>query len=163
MSLIKTIGSLFGGDGLGGKIIDGIKEYFPPKATPEEAARLEMAIRQNAHQIELQVADQQLEQQKEFNDRISELEGTAKDLQQFGWIGKIVIFLRGVQRPMWGYMVAYMDIMVYSGKWTIEKGTQLESSFWIINFLVLGFLFGERAIKNIIPLVATYLKSSKKE
>lgn len=55
-----------------------------------------------------------------------------------------------------------MDFMVFSGAWKIDEfvkivgnntiGTNIESAFWMINFLVLGFLFGERAMKNVLPL-----------
>ena len=32
-------------------------------------------------------------------------------------------------------------------------GLDVQSVFWVINFLVLGFLFGERAMRNILPLL----------
>ena len=79
-----------------------------------------------------------------------------------GWLGRIVIFLRGAQRPIWGYFVLVMDIMVFSGRWNLVKLAEqtktasmvdIQSAFWIINFLVLGFLFGERAVKNVMPLL----------
>ena len=46
-----------------------------------------------------------------------------------------------------------MNYMVFSKTWDLSSNQQLESAFWIINFLVLGFLFGERAVKNVAPMV----------
>jgi len=163
MSFFKSLTNFFGGNaaGLGGKIIDTIKDYFPAKLTEPEKADLQLKIQQAAHKIELGLSQQALKADQEFNDRIKQLEGTASDLTQFGWVGRVIVFLRGAQRPVWGYLVAVMDVMVFSKKWEIETGTQMESAFWIINFLVLGFLFGERAIKNIIPLVSEYLSKKK--
>ncbi len=162
MDILKAIQNIFTGDGgIGGKIIDGVKDYFPPKLDEAEKANLKIKIQESAHQIEIQLTEQALKADQEFNDRIKQLEGTAADLTQFGWIGRIVVFLRGAQRPLWGFSVMYMDFMVFSNRWILNDGSQKENAFWIINFLVLGFLFGERAIKNIIPLVSTYLKKSK--
>jgi len=97
----------------------------------------------------------------QFNKRIAEQEGTAKDLLQLPVIGRIMIFFRGAQRPVWGFGVLYFDFQVFSSVWTIPAGT-MESAFWIINFLVLGFLFGERAVKNVLPLVTQFLASKVK-
>ena len=121
--------------------------------TKEEKENLKRAMTKLLHDQEMEIQRFTLEAEQEFNTRIRELEGTASDLKQFGWIGKIVLFLRGLQRPLWGYGVVYMDFMVFSGKWNIEEDSQMQSAFWIINFLVLGFLFGERAIKNVAPLI----------
>jgi hypothetical protein len=124
--------------------------------------KLEEAIRQTARQHELQLVALAQQEQQAFDDRIKEMEGTAKDLQQFGWLGKIVIFLRGMQRPLWGFFVLYLDYMVFIGnKWPTvgmqqgpeNVGLDFKSAFWIINFLVLGFLFGERAMRNVLPLI----------
>ncbi len=94
----------------------------------------------------------------ELNERIAELEGTAKDLLALPIIGRVMVFLRGSQRPTWGFGVLYFDFMIFSEQWQLMEGTQ-ESAFWIINFLVLGFLFGERAVKNILPLVTQFLST----
>lgn len=98
------------------------------------------------------------EAQAEFNKRIAELEGTASDLTKFGLLGRLVVFVRGCQRPVWGFATLYMDFMWFSGRWA-ELSQQQESAFWIINLLVLGFLFGERAIKNLMPLITTMIEA----
>lgn len=84
---------------------------------------------------------------------VKDMDGTIGDLDQACWMGRIVMFLRGAQRPIWGYFVGFIDFMVFSKKWDIVGNQQMESAFWVINFLVLGFLFGEQVIKNVVPLV----------
>lgn len=123
-----------------------------------EKEKLKQELIKVLHNQEMELQRLILEADKEFNDRIKSLEGTAADLKQFGWIGKIVIFLRGLQRPLWGYAIIFMDYMVFSGTWALDPDDKTKSSaFWIINFLVLGFLFGERAVKNVAPLVEKFL------
>lgn len=162
MSLFSKITNFLSG-GIGEKIVDTVKEYFPPKLTEAERMRIEEAIRQSARHHELQLIDLAQKEQQEFDQRVRDLEGTAKDLQQFGWIGKIVIFLRGLQRPIWGFFVLILDYNIFSGNWkfsdmqTVKEAAEsvpldLQSAFWVINFLVLGFLFGERAMRNVVPL-----------
>jgi len=148
---------------LGGKIVDAVAGQFPDKLSDKQKADIQLTV-DNAlreHEIKLLALAQQEDQR--FNDRIKDMEGTANDLLVAGWIGKLVILLRGAQRPIWGYFVLYMDFMVFSGAWNIvspisdiEKvtdGLNLVSAFWVINFLVLGFLFGERAMRNVLPII----------
>lgn len=151
MSFLSKVTNFLTG-GLGEKIVDGIQAYFPPDMTPEQKAKLELAIQKQSHEREVELLSIAAEQDAEFNSRIKDLEGTAKDLTQFGWLGRIVVFLRGCQRPAWGVLVMYMDIMWFSGKWD-GMTDQQESALWVINLLVLGFLFGERAVKNVMPLI----------
>jgi hypothetical protein len=42
--------------------------------------------------------------------------------------------------------------MWFMGRWQLSEAQ--ESALWVINFLVLGFLFGERAVQNVAPLIA---------
>lgn len=156
----KVVDFLSGG--VGEKIIDAVQDYFPAKLSEGERMKLEEAIRKAARKHELKLIElAQLEQQA-FDDRIKEMEGTAKDLQQFGVFGQLVVLLRGMQRPIWGFFVLYLDYAVFiQNKWPtvdIDKtasqvGLDFQSAFWIINFLVLGFLFGERAMRNVLPLI----------
>jgi len=143
---------------LGSNVIDKVANVVDRfVTTKEEKELLKIEMQKILHLQEMEGQKFALEAEHEFNNRIKELEGTAKDLQQFGWIGRIVIFFRGLQRPLWGYGVAYMDVMVFSGKWMLED-QEIKSAFWVINFLVLGFLFGERAIKNVAPLIKEIIK-----
>jgi len=45
------------------------------------------------------------------------------------------------------------------GRWQLSE--QQESALWVINFLVLGFLFGERAVQNVAPLITDLLEKRK--
>ena len=162
MSFFSAITNFLTG-GLGGKIADKVMAQFPDKLSEADQAAIRAAVVQATREHELKLLELAREQDEEFNTRIKEMEGTAKDLQQFGLFGKIIVFLRGAQRPIWGYTVMLMDVMVFSGKWNLAElsqtvgnttvGTNIESAFWLINFLVLGFLFGERAMKNVLPLM----------
>ena len=165
MSWIKDLlKSVTTGDGLATKLIDTVSGYIPSK---EDKARLEIEIRGIAHnqELELQKAEleaknAELEEVKELNTRIKDLEGTAKDLLQAGWIGRVVLFLRGTQRPVWNYSALYVTIMYFTGNLDLtEEGEKL---LYVIDFLVLGFLFGERAAKNVAPLIKDMMQSKKK-
>lgn len=169
----KLIDFLFGG--IGSKIVDKVLAQFPDKMDEKEKAELESTILKTTKEYELQLiklAHEEeklaLEEIKLFQDRIRNMEGTAKDLQQFGLIGKIIVFLRGCMRPIWCFAVLYGDYMVFSGNWNpaaIETKANtmmnLEAAFWIINFLVLGFLFGERAVRNAVPVFKEYQEAKK--
>lgn len=165
MSFLSKIGDFLTG-GLGNKIAETVKEYFPPDLTPQQKAKIQAGIRKSTQQHEQELkrlaieADEvQLQKQKEFNERIEKMEGTASDLTQFGWLGRIVLFLRGMQRPFWGFATFYLD-----ARWMFsveEFSERQELALVLINVLVLTFLFGERAIKNIAPLIARIMESRK--
>lgn len=161
MSFFTKIMNIVSG-GVGEKIVDTVKEYFPPSLSEGERMKLEEAIRKSAREHEETLLKLAQEEQAQFDQRIREMEGTAKDLEQFGVVGKIIVFLRGLQRPIWGFFVLYLDYQVFiRNKWpdvAMTQGAQangldFQSAFWIINFLVLGFLFGERAMRNVLPLL----------
>jgi hypothetical protein len=156
MSFISEVTD-FLSDGLGGQIANTVKAYFPPSMTEAEKVDLELRIEDAVHKKTTELLKLAHEERAQFNEQIKSHEGTAKDLQQFGWIGKLIVFLRGCQRPVWGYLTLYMDIMWFSGKWS-GLTQQQESALWVVNILVLGFLFGERAIKNVMPVITEMMK-----
>ena len=158
-NLLAKAADFFSG-GLGSAIVDGVKSYFPPSMSDQEKAELSERINREANIQANEAARIVNEERAEFNQRIQDMEGTASDLKSIPFFGPIVIFLRGCQRPVWGYATLYMDFMVFSGRWKALSEMQ-ESALWVINLLVLGFLFGERAVKNIMPLVAQYFKGGK--
>lgn len=84
------------------------------------------------------------------------MEGTATDLRAVPVIGPIMLFMRGAQRPVWGVATMWADAMWFSGKWG-ALSQQQESALWLINMLVLSFLFGERAVSNLAPLVSEFM------
>lgn len=158
MSNLLTKAADFFSGGLGTAIVDTVKDYFPPSMSDLEKAELSMRINEAANKQANEAARIVNEERAEFNNRIKEMEGTANDLKAIPWFGTIILFLRGCQRPTWGFATLYIDFMVFSGSWTSLTETQ-ESALWIINLLVLGFLFGERAIKNLAPMIERMIKA----
>ena len=98
--------------------------------------------------------------ERQVTERISLLEGTATDLRSVPIIGPIMLFMRGAQRPVWGFAVLYADMMWFSGKWGVMTPQQ-ESALWVINLLVLGFIFGERAVANLAPVISDMMSRRK--
>ena len=156
MSVFSKILEFVSG-GMGEKIVETIQGQLPPRLSQEDKKKIEEAVRQAARQHEVQLLTLAQEEQLEFNNRVRDLEGTAKDLNSSGIFGRVIIFMRGAQRPIWGYFVLFLDFMVFSGKWEMAGksvgGLDMVNVFWVINLLVLGFLFGERAVRNIAPLI----------
>jgi len=154
--LTKTVDFLSGG--IGSSIVDAVKSYYPPSMSESEKSELSFRIEQSVQKQANDAARIANEERAEFNERIKSMEGTANDLKSIPIIGHIVIFLRGCQRPVWGYATLYIDFMVFSGAWNDLSDTQ-ESALWVINLLVLGFLFGERAVKNVSPIIERLIKT----
>lgn len=159
-------GSTGAASSAGQAVIDGIRAYFPPKLSDAEKAQIESAALAATRANDLKLIGLVQDEQREFDQQIKDMEGTAADLKQAGWPGRVILFLRGAQRPIWGFFVMVLDFMVFSGKWklatlTAAAGLDVTSAFWVINFLVLGFLFGERAAKNVLPLLGPMIQKGK--
>ena len=155
MSIFEKIASFFTGGAIK-TISDVVMAYLPPDMSPEKKAEIQLAVaaqEANNKQAMLTIA---YEMDKELNKRISDLEGTASDLKSIPIIGSILLFLRGAQRPVWGFATIYLDYQVFSKGWSFDIGSQAGSAFYIINILVLGFLFGERAIQNVMPYISQF-------
>lgn len=162
MSFFDGLANLFtgGASGLASTVVDTIKDYFPPDMSDEKKAQLKLELEKLELQKQSEVNKAINEAETAMNERIAQHEGTAKDLMQLPVIGRVVIFLRGCQRPIWGFATMYCDFMWMSGGWPAMTDKQ-ESTLWVVNFLVLGFLFGERAVKNVMPLVLQYVNKGK--
>lgn len=142
-------------DFLGGSIFKEIKEgimaYFPPDMTPQQKAELEIKVQELLHKKQIEANNALQDAAKQLDERIAEQEGTARDLKNVPLFGHLILFLRGAQRPTWGFATMWMDF-----KWFFEDRTfteQEQTAMIVINILVLGFLFGERTIKNLEPLI----------
>lgn len=159
MSLLGKVASFFTGEPVR-EVANLVKEYWPPDISPKEKAELEMRLTQLAAERDVAGHRARLESEQALTSRIAQLEGTAQDLRAIPFIGPSVIFLRGLQRLIWGYTTLWCDFMWFSGAWELEQ--RQESALWIINFLVLGFLFGERALQNLMPLITEMLKQKNK-
>ncbi len=135
-------------------IADTVKAYFPPSMSDKEKSELSLKISEAQNRHDLTILDMANKGDAEFNTRIKEMEGTASDLKTIPVIGAVIIFLRGLQRPVWGFATLYLDFKSFSGDWTLTE--KQDVALIVINLLVLGFLFGERALKNVAPLINTY-------
>ncbi len=143
-------------DFVGGGLFKEIKEtamaYFPPDMSPQQRAEAELAIERVAMDKQMQANKILTESAAQLDKRIAEQEGTAKDLLALPIIGRVMLFFRGIQRPVWGFGTLYIDY-----RWFFDASAnfseQQELALTVINLLVLGFLFGERAVKNLEPLI----------
>ncbi len=162
MKIIAKIGELLSG-GLGSKIVDTVKDYFPPSMSDEQKAEVKFRIMEASHQHEIAIYEAAMEAEIQLTNRIKDLEGTAKDLKGIPIIGPAMLFMRGCQRPIFGFFTLLMDYCVFSGIWVIAEGSRLESAFLAINILVLGFLFGERAVRNVLPMLERYTGKGSRE
>lgn len=127
------------------------KVYFPPDMTPEKEAEVKLKFAQADHSRDMEVMQVVNAETAEFNQRIKDMEGTAKDLLGVPLLGTIILFLRGCQRPIWGFFTIYMDWKIFANEWVTND--MQDKMAIVINVLVLGFLFGERAVKNLMPLI----------
>lgn len=169
MSLLTKITNVLGGS-IFGEVKDLLTEYFPPDMSPEKKAELSERIARLELEKQLALHSVAADAEKTLNHRIAEQEGTASDLLQVPILGRIVLFLRGVQRPAWGFFVMHLDyqwfitpsMKVISGETVAAFTEQQQTALIVINVLVLGFLFGERTVKNLEPLITkVFGKTSK--
>ena len=150
MKILSEITNFVGGS-LFKEIKEGLMSYFPPSMTQQERAEVELKLQSFLHDKQMDAHRILNDSANQLNKRIAEQEGTASDLKAIPILGSVIIFLRGVQRPLWGFATLYMD-----NKWFFGEGNfddQQQTAMIVINILVLGFLFGERAIKNLEPLI----------
>ena len=150
MNFLKTLGDFIGG-GLFKELKEGVMAYFPPDMNPLQKAEAELQIQDMLFKKQMEANRVLDNAASELNKRIGEQEGTASDLKTIPILGHVIIFLRGLQRPLWGFGTMLMDY-----KWFFCGGTftdQQQTAMIVINVLVLGFLFGERTIKNLEPLI----------
>ena len=61
--------------------------------------------------------------------------------------------MRGMFRPAFSYMTMYIDFVYFTTN-TSGWSEQQQTLLLAMNLLVLVFFFGERAMKNIMPLIA---------
>jgi len=151
MSIHSKITHFVGG-GLFKEVKETVLAYLPPAMTPQPKAEVSLAIDKIEMEKQQQANEILLDASKQLDKRIGEQEGTAKDLLALPFIGRLVLFSRGVQRPVWGFGTFYLDY-----RWFFDASAkfsdQQELALTLINLLVLGFLFGERTVKNLEPLI----------
>ena len=156
MSIFDKLTEIVGGS-LFREVKETVMAYWPPEASPEQRAQMEIKLAEISAAKTLAANMAIAEAERGLTDRIATLEGTASDLRAIPVVGALVLFLRGLQRPVWGYATLYGDAMWFMGKWTLSE--QQESAMWVINALVLGFLFGERAVQNLTPFITEMMQA----
>lgn len=142
--------------GIASTAMTAIEKYFPPSMSEQDKANVQLALDNMELQKAVQVQAQISAAEKEVDDRIAMYEGSASDLKGIPYLGAFMLFLRGSQRPVWGFVVMYLDYGVFSGMWKLTDPV-VSNAFWILNFLVLGFLFGERAVMNVMPFITNMI------
>lgn len=130
------------------------------QADPNLALQFQKAVLDQKVQLE-QIAAQRAkddaaadnEGDKILTERIALLEGTASDLKGIPIAGPIMLFLRGSQRIVIGYGTAWLDYLWLTGG-VGTLGDMQQRLLFTASLLVFAVLFGERAIKNVAPLIA---------
>ena len=150
MSMLGKLTDFVGGS-LFKEIKEGVMAYFPPDMSPQQKAEAELNIERVLHDKQVEANRQLAEASASLDKRIAEQEGTAQDLKTIPIIGTLVIFARGCQRPLWGFACLWFDWLWFIGEMTLNE--KQSTAMIIINVVVLGFLFGERTIKNLEPLI----------
>ncbi|MCI5223362.1 MAG: hypothetical protein D3924_11980 [Candidatus Electrothrix sp. AR4] len=154
--LSKTINEL-SSEKIAADFITTLPESLSDQDRKEIAPKIENILAQKI--CALKIA--KLEVENEVEEKFEKAVQTTKDLEKVPIFGPIGLFIRGMQRPIWGFALLYIDLKILSGAWPLIQtlpqdavtSTSAESTFWLINLLVLGFLFGERAVKNVMPMI----------
>ena len=150
MKLLSKLTSFVGGS-LFKELKETITQYFPPDITPLQRAELECRMTEFLHQKELEANRILNDAAAQLDKRIAEQEGTAQDLKGVPIVGTLVLFLRGLQRPVWGFFTMWLDFHWFTTSPGYDE--QQQTALMVVNTLVLGFLFGERTLKNLEPLI----------
>ena len=142
------------------EIKEGVMSYFPPDMSPQQKAEASLNIERMLMEKQAQTNKFLQDSATQLDKRIADQEGTAKDLKTIPILGPLILFARGAQRPVWGFATLWMD-----AKWFFEVGLtfseQQQTALIVINVLVLGFLFGERAVQNLTPMIVQVFGKKK--
>ena len=158
MSILTKITDFVGGS-LFKEIKEGVMSYFPPDMSPQQKAEAELNVERFLMEKQAQANDALRQSAAQLDKRIAEQEGTAADLKTIPILGHIVLFARGAQRPVWGFATLWMDTQWFFGSYTFDE--QQQTALIVINTLVLGFLFGERAVQNLTPMIVQVFAKKK--
>jgi hypothetical protein len=150
MKFLKAIGSFLSGDFVG-NAMEFVNKRWPPDMSEQQKAQMEMVLEDMLHRKKMELAEAARQDESAFNERTIAMEGTAKDLSAIPYVGALIIFMRGAFRPLFSYATLYFDWLYFSGGFTFTD--RQETLLLAINLLVLVFFFGERAMKNVMPLI----------
>lgn len=136
-------------------------------SSPELSLQYGKALLDNRAQLE-QIAAQRAKDDADADNKADELmtqrmallEGTASDLKGIPYLGPFMLWLRGSQRIVIGYGCAWADwVWLTGGMGTLNDMQQ--RMLFTASLLVFVVLFGERAVKNVAPLVIDLLGARK--
>ena len=144
------------------KALDILNKQLPEKISEKDRLKLELKFRELGADFEKTVMEYAYKVSRDSIKRNAIMEGTARDLRGFPVVGRIVLLIRGLQRPIWSFFTLYLDYNVLADNWPLDKQFKLVA-FLTINGIVLSVLFGERAIINIIPFLGKFWKSGEKQ
>lgn len=160
MNILKSLVG-FATSGAGSVLWDAVEKFLPNE---EAKAQARLAFEEADRKREKDQLDGAIALADNLNQRIAAYEGTASDLKAVPYIGALLLLARGAQRPIWGYAVIWLDYKIYSSAWVIRADQpELTTAFYVINFLVLGFLFGERALVNLLPAIEVLLATMRQK
>jgi hypothetical protein len=141
--------------GLGSELVKGvagfIKGQFPDKLSEADQLAIQIKMTELTNQQINKASQIAHAEAAEFNARIKDMEGTAADLKAIPILGPFMLFLRGSQRPVWSMGTLYFDYLWFTSGTSFDE--QQNTALIVVNSLVLGFLFGERALKNLEPMI----------
>jgi len=158
MSILTKITDFVGGS-LFKEIKEGVMSYFPPDMSPQQKAEAELKVERLLMEKQAKANEFLRQSAAQLDKRIAEQEGTAADLKTIPILGHIVLFARGAQRPVWGFATLWMDTQWFFGSHSFDE--QQQTALIVINTLVLGFLFGERAVQNLTPMIVQVFAKKK--
>lgn len=132
------------------------------KAGPNVALQFKQAVldqkvklEQIAAQRAKDDADADNQADAQLTNRMALIEGTASDLKGMPYLGPFMLFLRGSQRIVISYGTAWVDWLWMSG--FLKLGEMQQRLLFTASILVFVVLFGERAVKNVAPLIIDLL------
>lgn len=174
--LMGGLKSLLSGDGLVAKGMEFVNKRWPPNMSEEQKAQMGLLVETALHNQKLEIMDAARQDEQQFNDRTIALEGTASDLKTIPYVGGLIIFMRGAFRPAFSYFTAWLDYLyftsstmsIYDSQGLLLRVVQTwtdrqEVLLLAMNLLVLIFFFGERAMKNVLPLIMQVFAGKKAE
>jgi hypothetical protein len=112
----------------------GIDKFLPKKMDEAEKAQF-------VQQMKIHAATEARNAKSDFRQFVLGYEGAAKD------VPRIVVIIRSLIRPVFTVMVGVIDWFYFTGgdtAWNAETISLLKG----INYIVLGFWFGERALQR---------------
>lgn len=170
ISIMAGIKTLFGNSNVVETATDFINTRWPPDMSEAQKAEIQLKLKEfdaqkqkDLHAMEMQALEIANQSTAEYNQRIKDMEGTAADLKGVPFFGTLIIFARGSQRPIWGYIVMIIDIMMFSKHWDVvlmtDQGFTPEGFLILfLNVMILAFQFGERCLKNVLPVILPVIK-----